>query len=422
MIPTRPTFAFVPPAAEVLLYVVFAPFAIAFVVGLYLRLRPLQLGRVLQQAPGGLRGAVARFGWAGLAQGRVARRRRGWPHLAIFYGFLTLLSGTTIVAIDWDIARPLGARLLAGLRYLYLEALLDALGLVFVLGCGAAIMWRFVRLPRTGRDQRRMQWQFIALLAGLLFMGLTGFVLEALRLTLQPVAWAGWSFVGQAASRVLAGVDQTFAAQAYVALWWVHAIVAFTLIASLPYSAFLHSLGAPINLLVHSGRPQLALDAPFDLREVEATGNFDVKVGAAKLADLQSAQRLALLACTNCGRCDDVCPAFAAGTALSPRRLTQTLRAHLMARSTSVDLLETEAISADAVWACTTCGACVEACPVFIRPVDVIVPFRRELMTRQRIDARQTELLGNLARAANPYGLAPARRSDLAGTLVQQKT
>jgi ferredoxin len=422
MIPTRPTFAFVPPASEVLLYVVFAPFAVAFVVGLYLRLRPLQLGRLLQQAPGGLRGALARFGWAGLAQGRVARRRRGWPHLAIFYGFLTLLAGTTIVAIDWDIARPLGVRVLAGARYLYLEALLDALGLVFVLGIAAAIVWRLVRLPRTGRDQRRMQWQFLALLAGLLFMGLTGFVLEALRLTLQPVAWAGWSFVGHAASRLLAGVDQTSAAHTYVALWWTHAIVAFTLIASLPYSAFLHSLGAPINLLVHSGRPKLALDAPFDLRELEATGNFDVKVGAATLADLQSAQQAALLACTNCGRCDDVCPAFAAGTALSPRRLTQTLRAHLMARATGVDLLDTGAIAADAVWACTTCGACVQACPVFIRPVDFIVPFRRELVTRQRIDSRQTELLGNLARAANPYGLAPVRRADLAGTLTQQTT
>jgi ferredoxin len=422
MIPSRPTFAFVPPASEALLYVVFAPFAIAFLVGLYLRLRSLPLGHLVREAPGGWRGALARFGWAGLLQQRVARRARGWPHLAIFYGFLTLLAGTTIVAIDWDLVRPFGARLLAGGPYLYLEALLDALGLVFVLGLVVALAWRLGRLPRTGRDQRGMQWQFIALLVGLLFMGLTGFLLEALRLTLRPVEWAGWSFVGHAASRLLAGVDPAAAASAYVALWWTHAIVAFTLIAALPYSAFLHSLAAPLNLLVHPGRPKLALDAPFDLRELEATGNFDVKPGAAALADLRDGERLALLACTNCGRCDDACPAFAAGTALSPRRLVQSLRARLIAGETTIDLLESGVVAADAVWACTTCGACVEACPVFIRPVDFIVPFRRELVSRQRLDARQAELLGNLGRAANPYGLAPAQRVQLAGELARQAT
>lgn len=208
----------------------------------------------------------------------------------------------------------------------------------------------------------------------------------------------------------------------YVILWWTHAFVAFTIIAALPYTAFLHSITAPLNLMVHPGRPKLELDTPFDLREIEASGNFDVKVGAATLAELSHAQRFALMACTNCGRCDSVCPAVASGTALSPRQLVQSLRAKQFAGDTKTDLLDAGTVSAGALWACTTCGACVEACPVFIRPVDYIVPFRRELVTRQQIDKRQTEFLGNLGRSFNPYGLPPANRSRLAAELAPPET
>ena len=102
---------------------------------------------------------------------------------------------------------------------------------------------------------------------------------------------------------------------------------------------------APLNLMVHPGRPQLALDAPFDLREVEASGNFDVKAGASTLADLSQAQRFALMACTNCGRCDSVCPAFASGTALSPRQLVQGLRSMQMAGDSRTDLLNSGNVS-----------------------------------------------------------------------------
>ena len=147
--------------------------------------------------------------------------------------------------------------------------------------------------------------------------------------------------------------------------------------------------------------------------------DFDVKVGAACLADLVPDQRLAVVACTNCGRCDDVCPAFATGTALSPRRLVQTLRGVQLSGDAEADLLEDGRVTPAELWACTTCGACVEACPVLIRPVDYIVPFRRELVSRQRLEKRQTEFLGNLGRSFNPYGLPAGRRGELAKELAE---
>jgi heterodisulfide reductase subunit C len=418
MLPIRQTFGLVPQGTDVDMYLVFAPFAVVFCVGIYFRLRASGLVRLVTAGPGGIAGALQRLLVFGLLQRRVAHRPRGWPHVGIFYGFLTLLFGTTVVALDWDVLRPLGVRILSGSRYLYFKALLDALGFIFVISLIAALAWRLIRLRSTGPDQRRMQWQFVLLIIGLLYMGTTGFILEGLRLTLRPVPWADWSFIGNRLVALLyaLGVEQR-GETIYLALWWSHAVVAFTLIAALPYSAFLHSVAAPLNLMVHPGHPKLALDAPFDLREIEASGNFDVKAGASTLADLNEAQRFALLACTNCGRCDSVCPAFASGTALSPRQLVQGLRGVQMAGDSRTDLLDSGDVSAPALWACTTCGACVQACPVFIRPVDYIVPFRRELVTRQQIDKRQIEFLGNLGRSLNPYGLPAANRSRLATEL-----
>ena len=423
MVPNRQTFGLVPQGTDVIMYLVFVPFVIAFCVGLYLRLRASGLVRLVTAGPGGIAGGLQRLVVFGLLQRRVAHRPRGWPHVGIFYGFLTLLFGTAVVALDWDVLRPLGVRILSGSPYLYFEALLDALGLVFVVSLIAALAWRLISLRSTGPDQRRMQWQFVLLIVGLLYMGTTGFILEGLRLTLRPVPWADWSFIGNSLAGPLNALGLERRGETiYLALWWSHAVVAFTLIAALPYSAFLHAVAAPLNLMVHPGLPKLALDAPFDLREVEASGNFDVKAGASTLADLNAAQRFALLACTNCGRCDSVCPAVVSGTALSPRQLVQGLRGVQMAGNSRTDLLDSGEVSAPALWACTTCGACVQACPVLIRPVDYIVPFRRELVTRQQIDKRQIEFLGNLGRSLNPYGLPPANRSRLAAELKAPDT
>lgn len=413
--PVRDTFGLVPAWAELGLYLLFAPFAVLFAVGIWRRLSGSGLWRTIMDSPGGIAGALGRLVRYALLQRRVAQRPRGWPHLGIFYGFLGLLAATTIVAIDWDITRPLGFRILTGMRYLYFEVFADAFGLAFVAGLLAAFVWRLARLRGTGPDQRRVQYQFLVLIGALLYLGLTGYLLESLRLIIRPVPWADWSFVGARLFPLLllAGVEP-IAQSFYRALWWSHAFVAFSLIASLPYTTFLHSVAAPLNLMAQPGRPRKELSTPFDLRTLIATGNFDVKVGATSLADLDPSLRFALEACTNCGRCDEVCPAVAMGTALSPRRLVQALRARLLGGFTTEDVLAANVVTHAELWACTTCAACVEACPVFIRPVDYIIPFRRQLVAEQRIDKRQTEFLANLGRSSNAYGLPAEQRNQLA--------
>ena len=418
MMPVRETFGLVPPGTVSIFYLVFLPFAALFALGAWKRLRGSGMARAIMHGPDGVAGAARRLVLYALMQRRVGRRPRGWPHLAIFFGFIALLIATTIVAIDWDIARPLGFRVLTGNRYLYFEAIVDALGFAFVCGLLAALVCRLLKLRQTGPDQRRVQYQFLLLISGLLYLGLTGFLLEGLRLIIHPVSWAGWSFVGLRLAVILSawGIEPT-APSLYVWVWWSHAIVVFALIASLPYTVFLHAAAAPLNLMAQPGKPRLELSTPFDLRDVMASGNFDVKPGISSFAELEPGLRFAVQACTNCGRCDSVCPAVAMGTALSPRKLVQTLRATAMSGNATEDILTSETVTAAELWSCTSCAACVEACPVFIRPVDYIIPFRRELVSRQLLQKRQSEFLANLGRSANPYGLAADRRGQLAAEL-----
>lgn len=127
------------------------------------------------------------------------------------------------------------------------------------------------------------------------------------------------------------------------------------------------------------------------------SGRFDVRAGVDRVAHMEPAFRLSLLACTDCGRCDDLCAAHQGGSTLSPRQLMQTLR------SCNGSLLD-GAVSPQALWACTTCGACASICPVLARPLDAVLPLRRELVDTQRIETAQSRLLSNLLQSQNTYG------------------
>ena len=179
---------------------------------------------------------------------------------------------------------------------------------------------------------------------------------------------------------------------------------------------------APVHLWVASEAPRPAPRTPFDLRELLAGGALDVRVGVASADDVGWKDRLALAACTECGSCDLACPAVASGSALAPRTLVRSLWRACAPSGLdgngdgSHDLFEA-AVSPEEVWACTLCAACVQACPVLVRPPEAIVELRRELVTRNRLPPHGAELLANLARCGNPYGLPHREREGLAAAL-----
>lgn len=347
----------------------------------------------------------------GLLQRKVmARRSAGLMHMAIVSGFVVLFAGSVLIQLDGYVLKPLGIPFLQGAVYQVFQATLDAFGLVLVLGLGLALQRRLWIRPEHLQPSRQM----LVLLLVLLFLAVTGFLLEGLRMALEVRPSEPWALAGYGLSGLIKGlhVPEGLGFLAYRVLWWSHALVAFGLLAAIPYTRLAHMLVSPLNTAVSAPRPKGGLSTPFNLMRLMEAGNFDIKVGAGTIDDFDWKAKLALEACTNCGRCQEQCPAHATGTALSPRRLVQSLKQELDtagARGRARDLLDGVA-SEDETWACTMCGACAQACPVLIHPPDYVIELRRALVARNRIDRKKTDLLANLSASFNPFGFPHADR------------
>ena len=245
--PIPDTFGLVPSGSELALYLLFILFAGAFIIRLRLCLPGFRLRHLTTGRPG----AASRITHNVLLQSRIAQHPRGWPHLAIFFGFLGLLAATSLVAVDWALFRISGTHILSGAFYLGFETLVDAFSLLFVTGLLMALIRRVVKLHRANPNQRRIHRLFILNISGLLYLGLTGFLLEGMRLVIHPVPWAGWSFVGVRLAHTLGLLGVGPAAQPfYVLLWWSHALIAFLLISLLPYGPLMHAVASPLNIMV----------------------------------------------------------------------------------------------------------------------------------------------------------------------------
>jgi Fe-S oxidoreductase/nitrate reductase gamma subunit len=401
------------------------PFGLVFVWGVLRLVRRVRGAGLGSEAPPPL-GRVGLVRLVG--QGILQRRLRAGPlagrtHLAISTGFGVLLLGSLLILVDDHLLAPFGAGLPAGRFYQLFQAVLDLFGIALVAAAAAALLRR---LRGRGRRPERPATHRVtaALLTVLLFLGLSGFVLEALRLGTEGGLAGSWAFAGRglAALLALAELPEALRAGLLHSLWWTHAVVALGLVAAIPFTALRHLVVAPVHLWVASEAPRPAPRTPFDLRELLVGGALDVRVGVASADDVSWRDRLALAACTECGSCDLVCPAVASGSALAPRRLVRSLwracsPSDLNGNGTGPRDLFESAVSPEEVWACTLCSACIEACPMLVRPPEAIVELRRELVTRNRLPPHGTELLVNLARCGNPYGLPHREREGLAAAL-----
>ncbi len=347
-----------------------------------------------------------------VAQSKVRERRLPAAlHLPIFYGTALLFIGTAIVVVYEDILRWFGEFTLQGAFYVTFEAVLDAAGLALVIGVCIALWRRLVAKP----DYLGRRTATTLVLCGLLFMGLSGFGLEAYRIAAHPNEWAAAAFVGSSLSRLLDGVasDGGSAVIVYRVLWWTHAAAAFSLIVGLAWTGFSHVLVVPATVAVHDpARPRTRLTTPFSVVEaMESEEDVDLVAGTASTAVIAAPEKLAADACVACGRCHAECPAQAAGRPLSPRDLIQDVR-----RSLGTDLggATADVPAADfeaAVWSCTNCYACEQACPARIRHVDYVLDFRRALVDDNRVDEQKMAVLQALDRNSNPYRLPSHERA-----------
>ncbi|HET8756888.1 MAG TPA: 4Fe-4S dicluster domain-containing protein [Solirubrobacteraceae bacterium] len=205
---------------------------------------------------------------------------------------------------------------------------------------------------------------------------------------------------------------------------WAHVLLILGFLAYLPHSKHLHIATAAINVYFGRTRSRGRLEP---LRFDDETPEEEMRFGVGTVQDLTWKQMMDAFSCTECGRCQDACPAFATGKVLSPKLVVMGVRDHLFAEGPALSRGEDEpplsaVVSRDSleemVWDCVTCGACVQACPVNIEHIDHIVDLRRHLvMVESRFPAEAEPMLRDVERQGNPWGKPQAERADWAAGL-----
>jgi Fe-S oxidoreductase len=190
---------------------------------------------------------------------------------------------------------------------------------------------------------------------------------------------------------------------------WAHVLTILAFLAYLPRSKHLHILTAAVNVwFARTGADGRLEPLRFDDPDVPED---QLRFGSGTIADLNFKELLDTFSCTECGRCQDACPAFATGKILSPKLVIMGLRDQVLAQDPAP--LVPAAVPEESVWDCVTCGACVQACPVSIEHVDQIVDLRRHLvMVDSRFPPEAEPMLRDVERASNPWGKAQAERAD----------
>jgi Fe-S oxidoreductase len=196
--------------------------------------------------------------------------------------------------------------------------------------------------------------------------------------------------------------------------YWIHLGIVLVFLTELPGGKHFHVVTSIPAVLLRNLEPPGRLPlAP----------EFDGDVGISKVERFRWRQMLDFYTCTECGRCQDVCPAYTSGLALSPKLLMMGLRDHLMERGAALSgrgpnqeavlakSLIDDVITEEVLWACTTCYACDQECPLFIEHITPIVDMRRHLVVEGRVDAELQDALANLGRYGNSFGKSERMRA-----------
>ncbi|MEA2195988.1 MAG: hypothetical protein QOJ25_39 [Solirubrobacteraceae bacterium] len=335
----------------------------------------------------------------------------GLMHAFIFWGFL-VLAPTIIIALIGVVDKR------ATLPWLghqgWYALLVDIFAVLVLVGVVAALWIRKVQRPRRFEGSHLGEADLILGLIALI--AVTLLLWHATRIALGLNEWPrAWSPVANALSGLFGRDDATRVLERVFV--WAHVLTILTFLAYLPRSKHLHIATAAINVWFGRTGPGGRLEPlRFDDENVPEE---EIRFGAGTAGDLTWKQVLDTFSCTECGRCQDVCPAFATGKELSPKLLMMGLRDQVLAENSDPPTpLVPGAVSEEVVWDCVTCGACVEACPVSIEHVDHIVDLRRHLvMVESSFPAEAEPMLRDVERASNPWGKAQSERADWASEL-----
>jgi Fe-S oxidoreductase/nitrate reductase gamma subunit len=412
----REVFGNIPLAVEALFYAAVASFLFLTFYLFALRARNWQRGTA-ERRTGQWRRRIARF-YDGISMRTLMEDpAAGIMHAAIYYGFVLLFLGT--VTLEIDHLMPADFKFLTGRTYQVYSAILDAAALVYLGGLALAYLRRYGLRPWRIRSKTRPEDFWILTL--LTLIGVTGLTTEAARIALvgRP-EFETWSFVGYPLSSLVAS---STAAGMHQLMWVAHVITFLAFLVVLPTTKLRHMVTSPANLaLSPRERPKGAMREMPNLMEAA-----DIEtIGANLISEFTWKQLLDTDACTMCGRCTSVCPANITGKPLDPREIVLKL-GEVAARTgspavtppVSVEAGITvtaesvfERITSEEVWACTSCRACDEICPVDIEILDKILDMRRYLsLMESDFPTQLGKAYVSMENSSNPYGMGQATRA-----------
>jgi len=357
----------------------------------------------------------------------------GLMHSMMYFGFLVLLGVTTTLELDHQL--PESLKFLHGGVYQGYAFIGDTAGLVFTVGVLWAIVRRYIQQPYRIRIKTKKEHGVI--LGVLLLIGLSGFAAEMTRIAEMTSAGVNmsfekWSYIGYPLAQIIKGSAESTLTHWHQAMWVTHVVAFIIFLALLPITMLRHMFTSPLNMyLKDRERPKGAMRAMPNLTET-ALESF----GAAVVEDFTWKQLLDTDACTMCGRCTSVCPAHATGKPLDPREIVlktgevmAATAAHAHGGQVSPPLSVDgeikvtanslfERITAEEIWACTTCKACDENCPVNIEILDKILDMRRYLsLMESNFPAELGNAYRSMENQGNPWGMSQNDRADWAKDL-----
>jgi Fe-S oxidoreductase/nitrate reductase gamma subunit len=352
-------------------------------------------------------------------------RGAGLMHSMIYFGFLTLFAVTFTLEVDHQLPEDL--KFLHGDVYRAYALIGDLAGVVFTLGVLWAIYRRYIQ--RVYRIRIKSKPEHIVILGTFLIIGVSGFFAEAFRIALvERPDFEKFSFVGYPLSSLFDGFSHSALVSWHRGMWLLHVLAFMTFIVILPVTMLRHMFTSPLNMYLRDReRPKGAMKPMPNLMETELE-----TFGASVVEEFTWKQLLDTDACTMCGRCTARCPAHATGKSLDPREIVLKTGEVMAATGTpavspplgtvpeitisSNSLFER--ITPEEIWACTSCKACDEACPVNIEILDKILDMRRYLSL---MESNFPTELGNAYRgmenSGNPWGMNQGERADWAKPL-----
>ncbi|MGH1502490.1 MAG: heterodisulfide reductase-related iron-sulfur binding cluster [Acidimicrobiales bacterium] len=350
----------------------------------------------------------------------------GIMHALIYFNFLILLGVTTVLEVNHQV--PESLKFLNGDVYKAYALIGDLAGLGFIAGMVLAIARRWG--PKKWRPYRidfKTKPEHLVINGVLLSIGVTGFGAEMFRIANQGMPeFEKWSVVGYPLATL---VENNANLAGWHQAWWLAHIVSFcAFLVIIPGTMLRHMFTSPANMyLSHRERPKGAMKAMPDLENTSLE-----TFGASTVGGFTWKQLMDTDACTMCGRCTAVCPAHATGKPLDPREIVLKTgevmsRTGTPAVSPPLGVLQEitvetdsvfERISTDEIWACTSCKACDENCPVNIEILDKILDMRRYLtLMESNFPTELGTAFRSMENSSNPWGISQTTRADWAKNL-----